>query len=168
MTRDSTADVIGIVKSASDVQQVTSPKLGGKTLSKRDLIIFDDSDSDIRLTLWGDKNSHSNVNFNDQNLTIAIKGITIQTTKKYSLLSFSHISYSYYHIHNKTLGARVGDFQGRNLNTIPTTTVTFNAPEGLQLSNWLQQHITSDTMPTTTSLTNSTSKLLLITTLILY
>ena len=74
MTPQSTADVIAIVRSASDVQQVISSKLGGKTLSKRDLIIFDDSDSDIRLTLWGDKTSHSNVNFNDQHLTIAIKG----------------------------------------------------------------------------------------------
>jgi len=93
MTRDSTADVIGIVKSASDVQQVTSPKLGGKTLSKRDLIIFDDSDSDIRLTLWGDKNSHSNVNFNDQNLTIAIKGINIHPNNEeiFFIIFFSYI-----------------------------------------------------------------------------
>ena len=52
---NSTVDVIAIVRSATDCSEVVSTKLGGKVLYKRDLVIYDDSGFDIRLTLWGDK-----------------------------------------------------------------------------------------------------------------
>eukprot|EP01038_Epipyxis_sp_PR26KG_P011312 gene11312-15174_t len=48
-------DIIGIVRSASEVQSLISQKMGGKELFKRDLTIADDSGNEVRLTLWGDK-----------------------------------------------------------------------------------------------------------------
>lgn len=48
-------DVLGIVRSASDVSEINSQKMGGKQLFKRDLTICDDTGSEVKLTLWGDK-----------------------------------------------------------------------------------------------------------------
>jgi replication factor A1 len=48
-------DVIGIVKNCGDLSEIISQKMGGKTLQKRDILIVDDSNHDITLTLWGDK-----------------------------------------------------------------------------------------------------------------
>lgn len=52
---NSTVDVLGIVRSATDCSEVVSQKMGGKVLHKRDLTLYDDSGYDVRLTLWGDK-----------------------------------------------------------------------------------------------------------------
>lgn len=48
-------DVIGIVKNCGEVTEIISQKMGGKTLQKRDLLIMDDSNHDISVTLWGEK-----------------------------------------------------------------------------------------------------------------
>lgn len=48
-------DVIGIVRSASDCSEILSTKLGGKTLLKRDLTLVDDTNCEVKLTLWGEK-----------------------------------------------------------------------------------------------------------------
>jgi replication factor A1 len=42
-----TVDVIAIVKGASDCQEITSQKLGGKLLKKRDLTLIDDSETEV-------------------------------------------------------------------------------------------------------------------------
>lgn len=54
---NATIDLIGVVRDATDVSEIISTKQGGKTLLKRDLTIADDSGSEIKLTLWGDKAS---------------------------------------------------------------------------------------------------------------
>lgn len=56
-------DILAIVRSASDCNEVVSTKLGGKVLHKRDLVIYDDSGYDIRLTLWGEKAQVSRIYF---------------------------------------------------------------------------------------------------------
>ena len=60
MAPKSLVDVLAVVTSATDVEERISPK-DGSILLKRDLIIFDDSNTEIRLTLWGDKASDTNV-----------------------------------------------------------------------------------------------------------
>lgn len=52
---NSIVDILAIVRSATDCSEVVSTKLGGKVLYKRDLVLYDDSGFDIRLTLWGEK-----------------------------------------------------------------------------------------------------------------
>lgn len=46
-------DVLGVVKHASDVQELVSTKRGGVQLHKRELLLMDDSNHEVRLTLWG-------------------------------------------------------------------------------------------------------------------
>jgi hypothetical protein len=167
MAPKSLVDVLAIVTSATDVEERISPK-DGSTLLKRDLIILDDSNTEITLTLWGDKASDTNVNFNDSNLIVAIKGKNIHRINKqiYYMMFLSYIlfiKYSLYMINKlTTLGARVANYQGCTLNTIPTTTLTYNPPEGLELLVWFEQQKTSDSIPMTTSLTviNTTRKYL--------
>lgn len=50
----SVVDVLGVVKSATDVSTILSKKQG-KELFKRELVLMDDSGADVRVTLWGDK-----------------------------------------------------------------------------------------------------------------
>jgi replication factor A1 len=45
-------DVIGVVKSTSDVTTITV-KSTGKELAKREICIVDDSNCAINVTLWG-------------------------------------------------------------------------------------------------------------------
>lgn len=49
---DSTIDLIAVVKTVFPSSEFTSK--AGKLLVKRDLIVFDDSNTEIRLTLWGE------------------------------------------------------------------------------------------------------------------
>jgi len=48
-------DILAIVRSADECTELVSTKLGGKVLQKRDLVVYDDSGFDIRLTLWGER-----------------------------------------------------------------------------------------------------------------
>ena len=97
MAPKSLVDVLAIVTSATDVEERISPK-DGSILLKRDLIIFDDSNTEIRLTLWGDKASDTNVNFNDSNLIVAIKGKNIHRINKliYYMMFLSYILFIKY------------------------------------------------------------------------
>jgi len=106
---NSIVDVLAMVKSTSEVLSVRSEKLN-TDLQKRDLLLFDDSGADIRLTLWGAKAVDPKVKFDDENLIIALKG------------------------------AKVGDFQGRTLTTVASTSVVYNPPQGLELYNWAVQY----------------------------
>lgn len=51
---NTTVDILCIIKSASEVSEVTMKALG-KTNQKRDLTIVDDSATEVRVTLWGEK-----------------------------------------------------------------------------------------------------------------
>ena len=48
-------DILGVIKDVGEVAEIVSQKMGGKVLRKRDLTIYDDSNSEIRLTLWNEK-----------------------------------------------------------------------------------------------------------------
>ncbi|ORZ02948.1 replication factor-A protein 1 [Syncephalastrum racemosum] len=50
--KGSIIDVIAIVKEASDVQEIVS-RASGKPMKKRELVCVDDSQKQVRLTLWG-------------------------------------------------------------------------------------------------------------------
>lgn len=50
-----TIDVIAIVRHASDVSEIISTKQSGKVIQKRELTLVDESLSEVKLTLWGDK-----------------------------------------------------------------------------------------------------------------
>lgn len=50
---NSLIDIIGVVRYASDVSELTSK--AGKPLQKRDLTLMDDTNCEVRLTLWGEK-----------------------------------------------------------------------------------------------------------------
>lgn len=94
-------DVIGVVKSATECSEITSTKLGGKQLFKRDLTLIDDSCCEIKLTLWGDKAQSSAYQWESMPIA-AFKGV------------------------------KIGDYGGRSLSSMNTTTVMVNPliPEG--------------------------------------
>ena len=72
----STVDVIGIVREASEMSEIISTKMGGKTLQKRELVLFDETLMEVRLTLWGDKASSTMYDW--QGLPIvAVKGLRV-------------------------------------------------------------------------------------------
>lgn len=52
---NATIDIIGVVKASTDVSEITSQKMGGKQLQKRDLTLIDETGCEIKLTLWGDR-----------------------------------------------------------------------------------------------------------------
>lgn len=47
-------DVLAVVKSADDMREIVSTKLGGKQLHKRELALVDRGLVEVRLTLWGE------------------------------------------------------------------------------------------------------------------
>ena len=52
--KDEVVDVIGVVKTSSDVQALQSKTLS-REIYKRELFIMDDTNTECRVTLWGDK-----------------------------------------------------------------------------------------------------------------
>jgi len=50
--KDSTVDVIGVLKQVDEVQSITS-KTTNKPYEKRELVIVDDSEYQVRVTIWG-------------------------------------------------------------------------------------------------------------------
>lgn len=73
---NTTIDIIGIVRSATDVASITSAKLGNKELFKRELTIADDSEAEIRLTIWGDKAQSNQYDWNSHPI-VAFKGVKV-------------------------------------------------------------------------------------------
>lgn len=53
----------GIVRSHTECVELVSQKLGGKVLFKRELTVYDQSNTEVRLTLWGDKGNSSSSSF---------------------------------------------------------------------------------------------------------
>lgn len=70
-------DVIGFVQSAdAEFATITSQKLGGKELFKRDLTLADDSGCSIKLTLWGEKAKSDEYNWQEKHI-LAAKAVKI-------------------------------------------------------------------------------------------
>jgi len=71
----STIDLVGIVKDSGTLAEIVSQKLGGKTLEKRDLLIVDQSNTEVRFTVWGEQAKAQNKWEN--NPVVAIKGAKV-------------------------------------------------------------------------------------------
>jgi len=81
---NSTIDVIGIVKSVDDLRSLTSK--AGKELKKRDITIVDESQVQIRLTLWGvDAETFDGTGFP----VVAVKGCRLSDWSGRSLSALS-------------------------------------------------------------------------------
>ncbi|KAJ3900880.1 hypothetical protein F5879DRAFT_1004285 [Lentinula edodes] len=105
LNKDSTCDVIAILKEYSDVNEITS-RATNRTMKKRELTLVDKSGFSVRLTLWG--NQAENFKPDEQNPVVAFKGV------------------------------KVGDFGGRSLGMIASSTMTQNPdiPESHALRGW--------------------------------
>jgi len=76
MEANTNCDVLGLVKEAGAVSTITSTKQGNKEIFKRDLTIVDDSNTEIRLTLWGKQAQDENAGW-DSKPIVAFKGCKI-------------------------------------------------------------------------------------------
>ncbi len=85
-------DVIGIVRTAGDLNEIVSTKLGGKVLLKRDLNIFDDTNTEIRLTVWGDKAKDTSIDWT--NSIIAFKGVKVGDYQGRSLSTMASTAFA--------------------------------------------------------------------------
>lgn len=74
---NASVDILAIVRSATDCSEVVSSKLGGKVLFKRDLVVYDDSGYDIRLTLWGEKAQVRNLLSPDYESRLRLLGLKV-------------------------------------------------------------------------------------------
>ena len=83
--KDTTVDIIGVVKSATDVATITSSKTG-KELIKRDLVMVDKSLTEVNLTLWGTTAEKFEA---EGNPVVAIKGARVSDYNGVSLSSLS-------------------------------------------------------------------------------
>ncbi|CAE7408516.1 RPA1C, partial [Symbiodinium microadriaticum] len=72
---NATVDLLAIVRSAGECSELISQKMGGKTLHKRELVLYDDSGFDVRLTLWGDR-AQADTPWNDGPI-VAFKGLGV-------------------------------------------------------------------------------------------
>lgn len=83
--KDSTVDIIGIVKSCGDVATITSSRTQ-KELKKRDIVLVDKSLTEVNLTLWGTTAE----NFEGSGFPVlAIKGAKVSDYNGVSLSSLS-------------------------------------------------------------------------------
>jgi hypothetical protein len=79
----------GIVRSHTECVELVSQKLGGKVLFKRELTVYDQSNTEVRLTLWGDKGNSSSPPFSlpDPYFTIFLSVCTPLEDETYPSLS---------------------------------------------------------------------------------
>ncbi|PIL24266.1 replication protein A [Ganoderma sinense ZZ0214-1] len=104
VAKDSTIDVIGVVKEVGELSSITS-KATSKVIPKRELTIVDRSGFSVRLTLWG------------------------KQAEQYDSTDQPVIAFK---------GAKVGDFQGRSLSMMSSSTmhVDPDIPEAHALRGW--------------------------------
>ncbi len=104
------ADVLGMVKFIGQLQEIVSVKMNGKTLHKRDLLLWDDSCAEIRLTLWNER----------------------AQSDQYGAWMGHVVAFR---------GAKVGDYQGKNLTTTAATQVILDPDivQGRALFDWSNQ-----------------------------
>ena len=105
---DHIVDVMGFVKTALDIQNYQTQS---KTSQKRDIIIFDDSGAEVRLTLWDNFAMSEDVDLNQKYLVVAIKNV------------------------------RVSDYMGRSLSTTVSSCMVINPSEGESLRKWLSDNV---------------------------
>ncbi|KAJ4475701.1 hypothetical protein J3R30DRAFT_3502079 [Lentinula aciculospora] len=74
LAKESTCDVIAILKEYSDVSEITS-RTTNRTMKKRELTLVDKSGFSVRLTLWGTQ--AENFRPDEQNPVIAFKGVKV-------------------------------------------------------------------------------------------
>lgn len=122
-----TVDVIGVVRSASDVNEIVSTKLGGKVLQKRDLTLVDHTCAEVKLTLWGEKALSNAYDWNT-NPIAAFKAVKVGDYGGRSLSSGASTSIS----------------------------INPNIPQGFQIHTWRQQ-FQGGVIPAGTSLSNGSS-----------
>ena len=72
---NSTIDLIGVVKAFSPLSTITTKK-DGREVAKRELTICDDSGTEVRLTLWGDKASNNPEQWENHPI-VAFKGLKV-------------------------------------------------------------------------------------------
>jgi replication factor A1 len=106
-------DVVGYVKDFQECSSIISQKLGGRELKKRDLTIADDSLTEIKLTLWGEKAESESYNWHEHPV-VGFKGVKIS-------------DYG-----GKSLGA----MNSTNIVVEP------DAPEAIQLFEWMKKMVT--------------------------
>ncbi|RHZ81738.1 hypothetical protein Glove_117g547 [Diversispora epigaea] len=83
--KDSTIDIIGIVKSADDLQSITT-KATQKLINKRELTVVDQSGYMVKITLWGQQ--AENFTMND-NSVVVCKNVKVGDYQGRSLSVFS-------------------------------------------------------------------------------
>jgi replication factor A1 len=71
-----TIDLIAIVRHASEVSEIVSTKQNGKVMQKRELTLVDETMSEVRLTLWGDKAVSQQYDWQSSPVT-AFKGLKV-------------------------------------------------------------------------------------------
>jgi replication factor A1 len=69
---NSNVDLVCIVRSASDVSEITTKK--GDRMVKRELTLVDDTLSEVRMTLWGEKAENNAIPWADGPI-VAFKGV---------------------------------------------------------------------------------------------
>ncbi|KAJ8507485.1 hypothetical protein ONZ45_g10141 [Pleurotus djamor] len=108
LPKDSTCDVIAIVKEAGPLSEIVS-KTTNRNIPKRELTLVDKSGYSVRLTLWGKQAESYNV---DDAPVIAFKGV------------------------------RVGDFGGRSLSMVSSSTMNINPDieEAFALRGWYDSY----------------------------
>lgn len=84
LEKDSLVDVLAVCKEAQDSAQITTK--AGKELTKRDIVLVDDSMSEIGLTLWG---SLAETFDGSRHPVLAIKGAKVSDFSGVSLSTLS-------------------------------------------------------------------------------
>lgn len=69
-------DILGVVKASTEPSTIISQKLGGKELQRRELTVVDDSNAEVRVTLWGEKALSNDYNWHTCPV-VAIKGVKV-------------------------------------------------------------------------------------------
>lgn len=108
---NSMVDIVGIVKSAGEMTEITLQKQGGKQLQKRELMILDETQNEVRLTLWGEKAMNNVFNWDD-----------------FPIVAFKNLKVSDYS--GRSLGATSG-----------TSVVMNPDPEGRALHEWKMSYL---------------------------
>jgi replication factor A1 len=106
-------DVVGYVKDFQECSTIISQKLGGRELKKRDLTIADDTLTEIKLTLWGEKAESENFNWHE-----------------HPVVGFKSVKISDYG------GKSLGCLNSTNVIVEP------DAPEAVQLFEWMKKMVT--------------------------
>ena len=85
VTLPNTVDVMGVVKSFQPCSEITSKK--GMPLTKRDVVLVDETSTEIKMTLWGDHAKMADSSF-ENNPVLLGKGVSISDFSGRSLSTY--------------------------------------------------------------------------------